>query len=178
MKTFFLTILYMVMMVAISYQIFGPPETVPEWEPIKQLELSGESLYSLPVIARDDPEFNCLAENIYHEARNQSIDGMVAVGAVTINRRKSVKYPNTICEVVYDPYQFSWVNDETVIEITNPIDEKAWETAQEIALMVLNDGIPYDMLGVYHYHADYVLPEWALAKLEHKKIDNHIFYRM
>ena len=42
----------------------------------------------------------CLAENIYWEARNQSLEGKLAVAHVTINRVKSNKFPNNVCGVV------------------------------------------------------------------------------
>jgi spore germination cell wall hydrolase CwlJ-like protein len=135
-----------------------------------------ESLYKLPEYTEMTPEVQCLAENIYHEARNQSIEGMAAVAAVTINRKNSKQYPNTICEVVHDPYQFSWVHQNMEKRLDNPIERKAWEVSKEIAFMVLNEGVPHDMIGVFHYHADHVTPRWAAVKQEHKRIDNHVFY--
>ncbi|MCD8336324.1 MAG: cell wall hydrolase [Lachnospiraceae bacterium] len=48
-----------------------------------------------------------LAALIYCEAGNQSYDGMVAVGAVVINRVNSSSFPNTISEVIYQSGQFS-----------------------------------------------------------------------
>ena len=42
----------------------------------------------------------CLALNIYHEAKNQSFIGQVAVAQVVMNRVKDTRYPNTVCEVV------------------------------------------------------------------------------
>ena len=44
----------------------------------------------------------CLANNIYHEASTQPDAGQVAVGLVVLNRVKDSRYPNSICEVVYD----------------------------------------------------------------------------
>ena len=49
----------------------------------------------------DPNEKHCLAQNIYFEAGNQSLEGMAAVADVTINRKDNASYPNTICEVVY-----------------------------------------------------------------------------
>ena len=54
-------------------------------------------------------EVECLAMNIYHEARSERTAGMWAVADVTINRVKSIAYPNTVCEVVYQgPVYESW----------------------------------------------------------------------
>ena len=44
--------------------------------------------------------FDCLAQNIYFEARSESQAGMIAVAQVTMNRVKHPRYPNTVCEVV------------------------------------------------------------------------------
>ena len=45
-------------------------------------------------------DLDCLARNIYHEAGNESIEGKVAVGLVTINRSNSGRFPDSICGVV------------------------------------------------------------------------------
>ena len=51
----------------------------------------------------------CIAENIYFEARAESIEGKAAVANVTRNRVKSSLFPNTYCEVVYQgPVRESW----------------------------------------------------------------------
>ena len=48
-----------------------------------------------------------LAALIYCEAGNQSYDGMVAVGAVVMNRVNSPSFPNSISEVIYQGGQFT-----------------------------------------------------------------------
>ena len=45
-------------------------------------------------------EKECLAENVYFEARGQGQAGWVAVAQVTLNRVQDKRFPNTICEVV------------------------------------------------------------------------------
>ncbi len=50
---------------------------------------------------------NLLAALIYCEAGNQSYEGMVAVGAVVMNRVYSSSFPNTISEVIYQSGQFT-----------------------------------------------------------------------
>ena len=56
-----------------------------------------------------ETETECLAMNIYHEARSERTAGMWAVGDVTINRVKHASYPNTICGVVTQgPTRESW----------------------------------------------------------------------
>src|SRR5210317_144981 len=60
-------------------------------------------------VAKDD--MYCLQQNIYFEARNQSINGQIAVAWVTLHRVDDPRYPNTICEVVWQRKQFSWTHD-------------------------------------------------------------------
>ena len=43
----------------------------------------------------------CLARNIYFEARNEPFAGQFAVAMVTLNRVHDKQFPNSICEVVY-----------------------------------------------------------------------------
>jgi spore germination cell wall hydrolase CwlJ-like protein len=55
------------------------------------------------------PEVVCLAENIYFEARAESLEGKAAVANVTRNRVESKDYPNTYCGVVQEgPVRESW----------------------------------------------------------------------
>lgn len=76
----------------------------------------------------------CLAQNIYFEARGESINGQYAVGFVTINRLRSSSFPNNLCGVVYQKRlatcQFSWYCDEYS---DRPRHGKAWRRSQAIA---------------------------------------------
>lgn len=47
-------------------------------------------------------EVTCLALNIYYEARGEPLSGQQAVAEVTMNRVASPRFPNTVCEVVYE----------------------------------------------------------------------------
>lgn len=58
-------------------------------------------------VAADADELRLLGALIYCEAGNQPYDGMIAVGAVVMNRVKSPAYPNTIYSVIYASGQFT-----------------------------------------------------------------------
>ena len=58
-------------------------------------------------VAADADEVRLLGALIYCEAGNQSYEGMLAVGAVVMNRVKSGAYPNTIHSVIYASGQFT-----------------------------------------------------------------------
>ena len=133
----------------------------------------------------------CLALNIYHEARSQSLVEQLAVSFVVMNRVDSEKYPDTVCDVVYqakfhksnpnlpirNACQFSWfcngIKDE-------PTQQKAWEDAQYVARRVIYKEIPNFMEGADHYHATYVFPNWGINNADKvvAKIGAHVFYNL
>ena len=128
----------------------------------------------------------CLAMNIYHEARSESIAGQYAVADVVLNRVESKNYPNTVCGVVKqaklwegkpirNKCQFSWYCDGKRDE---PTDTFSWQQSVEVAIMINNHkrfrGITE---GATHYHTNYVDPYWNKDYKLVTTIDNHIFYR-
>ena len=51
----------------------------------------------------------CLSLALYHEARGEPLNGQRAVAEVIMNRVESNRFPDTICGVVMQPNQFSFV---------------------------------------------------------------------
>lgn len=120
-------------------------------------------------------DIKCLSLNIYHEARNQSVDGQYAVAAVTLNRVKHKEWPSTICEVVWQNRQFSWTQDG---KSDNPANKTSWKISKAIALHIIEkSGENYSYDGALFYHADYIKPRWANSMIKIKQIENHIFYK-
>jgi len=131
----------------------------------------------------------CMAFNIYHEARNESMLGQIAVGQVVMNRVWDKRFPDTVCEVVKQAVthkgtnkpvlfrcSFSWYCDGQVDAVNK--DSKAWRYSLEYASIVLSGRIVLDITeGATHYHATYVRPAWAKTKTRTTRIDRHIFYR-
>jgi N-acetylmuramoyl-L-alanine amidase len=58
----------------------------------------------------------CLSLALYHEARSEPLEGQLLVAEVVMNRVKSKDFPTTICEVVYQPGQFSWSDKQLTIK--------------------------------------------------------------
>lgn len=123
----------------------------------------------------------CLQQNVYFEARNQSLAGQVAVAWVTLNRVEAERYPNSICRVVWQDRQFSWTHDGLPDRPSrNVVEQRAWEDAGLIADVVLLDwarGRVSPVERATHYHADYVSPYWARSYTQVAVVDNHIFYQ-
>jgi N-acetylmuramoyl-L-alanine amidase len=128
-------------------------------------------------------ELHCLAENIYYEARGEPLDGQYAVAEVTLNRVRSPRYADTICEVVYDTRwdplrrrrvgHFSWTELQERDEPWGP----AWEQAMTVANAVYNESYMPLVPNALHYHAVSVQPYWARSMDSVAKIGNHVFYR-
>ncbi len=135
----------------------------------------------------EETELECLSLNIYHEARNESTAGMVAVGQVTLNRVESSRFPDSVCGVVRQGVyrngfpvrnrcQFSWHCDG-ISDV--PYNIRAYNRSVEIAqwLLFTNPWLPDLTDGSLWYHASYVLPKWSRVKKKTMTIDTHIFYR-
>ena len=133
--------------------------------------------------------FMCMALNIYHEAKFQSMLGQIAVGQVVMNRVEDSRFPNNVCDVVTQSVtykgtdkpvihkcQFSWYCDGK--KDTPNLKSDEWYNAKRYARMVLYGTITLDFTeGATHYHATYVRPAWAKTKTKTTRIDRHIFYR-
>lgn len=133
-------------------------------------------------------DLNCLTANIYFEARGESLQGKQAVAAVTLNRVKSKKYPKTICAVVEQRRQFSWVNNlnrkamqsikESGFKPKKPLDLIAYQESEQVARTMLKVGAKHILPEqVLWYHADFVKPVWATKMQKVKVIDKHVFYK-
>ena len=121
-----------------------------------------------------DEEQHCLAGAVYFEARGEPIDGQLAVAEVVLNRTRSKKYPDGICAVVKQPWQFSFVKNGKFPAIDK--NSEAWSKAVAVARIArekLDQRLPNDVLW---YHADYVAPVWRKALDTETKIGLHIFY--
>jgi len=138
------------------------------------------------------PEAYCLALNIYYESRGSNLADQAAVADVVLNRVEDTRYPNTICEVVYQGKQRpSWKDPSKMVMVRNkcqfswycdgkadvPRDEEAWKKAQQLAWEM----VYYNRLditeGATHYHATYVSPDWAKDFQLIGRIGDHVYYR-
>ena len=157
-------------------------------------------MYAESIEAKQN-EIECLAQNIYHEARSESTAGRMAVALVTLNRVKDERFPNTICEVIEQgPTRESWKtrqtpdpNDAVFYPIKNrcqfswycdgksdvPKQVKTWKRLLTIANSIVYNKFDFVDItdGALFYHADYVSPSWAKTKQRTTEINDHIFYR-
>lgn len=88
-------------------------------------------------------DLQLMARAINGEARGESYEGQVAVGAVILNRVKSSEFPNTIAGVIYETGAFTAVSDG---QINQPIDENS--TVYKAAQDALNGWDPTNRMCI------------------------------
>ena len=125
-----------------------------------------------PQVLTEDRETQCLALNIYHEARGEPEAGRFAVAQVTLQRVRAKG--RSVCRTVYAAGQFSWTADDP-----KRAHGPAWRDALRIAKAVMLQeaaGLP-PFVHATHYHAKGVRPYWARHMVLVATIGSHHFYR-
>lgn len=169
---------------------YTPAETVKYVMPPISIIIDGGS--PQPDVI-DYDQLECLALNVYHEARGESVEGQVAVSQVVMNRVRDRRFPNTICEVIYQGQisqwyleakgeivplrnrcQFSWWCDG---RSDRPRNMSAWGQALEVAAGVMRGEYSDITHGAMWYHASYVDPSWRYSLLPIASIGDHHFYK-
>jgi len=135
-------------------------------------------------------DINCMAMNIYHEARGEPIEGQYAVAEVVIRRVKHYNFEDDVCGVVtsgeYLPWDinrlhpvrdqchFSWVCDGKS-DATKEF--QAVLVAQYIARDVLTNPkyVPELEYSLY-YHGDHIDPYWNDNMVKVAHIGSHVFW--
>lgn len=127
--------------------------------------LPGEEFYN-----SDDVYW--LSRIIYAEAGNQTLEGMLAVGDVVMNRAASDLFPNTVYEVIFDRrYGVQFSPTETGSIYLEPAEECV--TAAKLCL----EG--YDIVGgsLYFVNPDIGVSSWfRLTRTYVTSIGDHDFY--
>lgn len=118
-------------------------------------------------------EEHCLAGAVYFESKGESLAGQLAVARVVMARAKSGRFPSSLCGVVFQRSQFSFVRGGGMPPISKGSNN--WRNAVAISKIALNDAWKSPVEGALFFHARYVSPGWRLTRLG--SIDNHIFYR-
>ena len=114
-------------------------------------------------------DIQLLARAINGEARGESYEGQVAVGAVILNRVKHSDFPNTIAGVIYQPGAFTAVSDG---QINHPIDESS--TVYKAAQDAINGWDPTNGC-VYYFNPNTATNKWIWSKTIVKTIGKHHF---
>jgi N-acetylmuramoyl-L-alanine amidase len=117
--------------------------------------------------ATTNSNVDLLARLIHGEARGEPYEGMVAVGAVVLNRVKDSRFPNSIAGVIYQKGAFDVVTDG---QIDLPPNDTAYKAARD----ALNGWDPtYGC--IYYFNPATATSKWIWSRPLVVKIGNHNF---
>ena len=148
---------------------------------IPQEEVEADATYaslSDAVAAQDmptavDADLACLAGAIYFESKGEPLAGQLAVANVIMNRAESGRFPSSVCGVVTQRGQFSFVRGGKIPAIDT--SRKAYRTAMAVAQLAMSGDWKNPAPDALFFHAKRVSPGWGKAQVA--TIGHHIFYR-
>lgn len=161
---------------------------------IQQINVTAQYRDPVVIFNVDTDQLECLATNIYHEARGEPIEGMYAVAHVTQNRVSSPNYPDNTCDVVYQAVyskwwleergrlvpvkwkcQFTWYCDGKSDTVNK--NDSSWQLALDVAHDVMTEQSPDITQGSTHYFNHHIAnPQWKNSMVLVTRISNHSFY--
>lgn len=130
------------------------PAPAPTPAPAPQASYSEEDLY-------------WMARIISAEAKGESLEGQIAVGAVVMNRIKDSRFPKSVKAVVLAGGQFDPVRNGTIYNTPVP-------SAVEAAKRVLQGENPVPS-ALYFYNPDIASDSWIRTLRVITRIGNHVF---
>lgn len=150
-----------------------PRELMDEDEPAE----TGRSLADLVAdhggTETPDEESECLARAVYFESNGEPLSGQLAVAEVIINRARSGRFPSTLCGVVRQRSQFSFVRGGVIPR--PPLASRGWRNAVAIAHIAQADLADAPAPRALFFHARRINPGWRLTRVA--TVGNHVFYR-
>lgn len=129
-----------------------------------------DEIMAKAVIAYQDDEINWLAKIIFAEAQDEPYEGLVAVGAVIVNRVQSSNFPDTIYDVIFQTNQFSPVRTGKIYDIQP--DEASYKAAYEALV-----GVDPVEGALYFYNPRVTKSSFFTRKTLIGEIGNHRFVK-
>lgn len=121
-----------------------------------------------------DAEQRCLAASVYYEAKGEPLAGQLAVAETIMNRAASGRFPASLCGVVRQPGQFSFVRSG---QVPAPRECKEWRQAVAIARIAQASMWRTVAPAALYFHAARVQPRWGGDAKRIAQLGNHVFYR-
>jgi N-acetylmuramoyl-L-alanine amidase len=117
-------------------------------------------------------DLRCLAGAVYFESKGEPLSGQLAVAQVILNRTKSGRFPKSVCSVVTQRGQFSFVRGGDIPDVP---DSTAYHTAIAVAQVALADAWDGPAANALYFHARRVSPGWGHERVA--SIGNQVFFR-
>lgn len=149
---------------------------LPEYDRARPLDLAWVD--ALPLPRKTTKRQQCLAEAIYFEARGEDVHGQIAVAEVILNRVAHERFPDTVCDVIYqgsesgNACQFSYACDDHPEDFD---ESDAYDRSLRLAAQLLRSGSWDVTRGAIYYHTHSVSPDWAEQMKVLADIGNHLF---
>jgi spore germination cell wall hydrolase CwlJ-like protein len=152
-------------------------QPLPEAPAKAEVETVSYSTLSDAVAAQDmpedaDSELHCLAVGVYYESKGEPLAGQLAVAEVILNRAASGRFARSVCGVLKQRGQFSFVRGGV---LPTPPNNAQWRKAMAVAQVARKDLWDSPVEDALYFHARYVRPGWKRARVG--TVGNHIFYR-
>ncbi|MCG7380488.1 cell wall hydrolase [Paenibacillus sp. ACRSA] len=121
----------------------------------------------LKELTSGDIQLNLLARTIYSESRGEPYHGMVAVGAVVLNRLKSPEFPTSLVEVITEPLAFTVISNG---QFWLKPQQRAFRAAREAL-----KGKDPSLGSLYFFNPDKATSTWVKRLRIKLRIGNHVF---
>lgn len=112
-------------------------------------------------------EITLLAKAVYGEARGEEPIGQIAIAAVILNRVESNEFPDTIYEVIFEPWAFTCVADGQFELTPNAMAYEAVRDALE--------GIDPTYGALYYWNPATATSAWIWSRAVVTQIGRHVF---
>lgn len=120
-------------------------------------------------------DFQCLARNIYHEARGEPRVGKLAVAQITLNRVQAGTWGKSVCQVVYAPAQFSWTGQPSKRRAKPQGPD--WDESVRVAQAFLGGERVRQLEASTHFHSQSIRPPgWTRQMRLAQQVGQHIFF--
>ncbi len=114
----------------------------------------------------------CLATTVYYESKGEPLAGQLAVAQTILNRTTSGRFADSVCGVVRQHGQFSFLRGGAIPEAPH---SDTWARAVAIA-RIAREGLWKQIApAALYFHARRVSPGWGKVKIA--AVGNHIFFR-
>jgi len=124
-------------------------------------------------------QLSCLSEAIYAEGRSESALGRRMIAETVLNRVDSKRWPNSVCEVIYQKSQFSYTEDHNLDKARRAFSDSKPSAEVLDAIRIAMEAMKRprrERVAADHYHAKSVSPFWASKYREVGVVENHVFY--
>lgn len=117
--------------------------------------------------AISEQEMELLARAVYSEARGEPFQGQIAIAAVILNRVEHEEFPDSINDVIFEPWAFTAVHDG---QFWLTPDDTAYEAVEEAL-----DGHDPSGGAIFYYNPVTATNQWIRSRHIITTIGKHVF---